>query len=480
MPHRYLSPAFVVVCLASFAPAVPCSARQDGGTEGTKAPSPVAAPDQEHVAWLRSHAAPISVSPTADPDDFKDLEPLKAAIGDSTMVLMGELTHGDAEAFALKTRLVKFLHQRMNFDVLVWESGLFDCEEMNQALAGEKPLADVARMGVFSHWSQGVESFPVFEYARSTQNSGRRLQMAGFDIQNSGTAGWSMYPTFAEWLSDPLVITREVKAYLDSLLADARKMPQAADPQGEQRRIDQALRTLAPSLSDSHRSHRGAIVAAIGEREFAYRQRCLDNAVAFADMMAANDKYQQTQSGEGFRWAYNVREAANIESLLWLAKERFADHKLIVWCHNAHLFVGVTGLLNLAGADLPPNAQTDARGRVLNVMDSTGRGVKQTLGDKAYVLGVMAHSGTWSWLGNPPIDYAPAEPGSIEELLHAVGSSSLFLDFRPVRSDPTHWLNQALPGRINQQQPVSSQTEWPKAYDGVLFIDRMTPRHQRP
>ncbi len=32
-------------------------------------------------------------------------------------------------------------------------------------------------------------------------------------------------------------------------------------------------------------------------------------------------------------------------------------------------------MLNLAGADLPPNAQTDARGRVLNVMDSTGRGV---------------------------------------------------------------------------------------------------------
>lgn len=113
-------------------------------------------------------------------------------------------------------------------------------------------------------------------------------------------------------------------------------------------------------------------------------------------------------------------------------------------------------------------------------MDSTGRAVKQALGDKAYVLGVMAHSGTWSWLGNPPIDYAAAEPGSMEELLHAVGSPSLFLDLRPVRADASHWLNQPRPGRINQQQPVSSQTAWPKAYDGVLFIDRMSPRHQRP
>ncbi|MCC6970149.1 MAG: erythromycin esterase family protein [Phycisphaerales bacterium] len=464
------------LCVLSFLLAPSCPAQQ--AAPATAQPSP-AAPDRTQVDWLRAHAAPISISP-GEPDDLKDLASLKAAVGDSTMVLMGELTHGDAEAFALKVRLVKFLHQEMGFEVLVWESGLFDCEEMNDALAGDKPIANVARMGVFSHWSQGVESFPVFEYARSTQNTARRLRMSGFDIQNSGTAGWSMYPTFAEWLSDPLVISSEIKTYLESLFADARKMSQAADPQAEQRRIDQALRTLAPSLAEAHRSRRAEVVAAIGEREYGYRQRCLDNAVAFGEMMAANEKFQQSQSGEDFRWAYNVREAANAEVLLWLARERYPDRKLIVWCHNAHLFVGVTGLVNIGGADLPANAQTDSRGRPLNVMDSTGRALKQALGDKAYVLGVMAHSGTWSWLGNPPIDYAAAEPGSMEELLHAAGSPSCFLDLRPVRDEASHWLNQPRPGRINQQQPVSSQTSWPKAYDGILFIDRMTPRRQRP
>lgn len=463
-------------CVLSLIFAPTCPAQQ--ASPPTVQPSP-AVPDQAQVAWLRAHAAPISIAP-AEPDDFKDLAPLKAAIGDSTMVLMGELTHGDAEAFTLKVRLVKFLHQQMGFEVLVWESGLFDCEEMNEALAGDKPIADVARMGVFSHWSQGVESLPVFEYARSTQNTARRLRMSGFDIQNSGTAGWSMYPTFAGWLSDPLVITNEVKAYLESLFADARKMSQAADPRAEQRRIDMALRTLAPSLAEAHRSHRDEIISAFGEREYAYRQRCLENAVAFGEMMAADEKYQQSQSGEDFRWAYNVREAANAEVLLWLARERYPDRKLIVWCHNSHLFVGVTGLLNIAGADLPANAQTDSRGRLLNLMDSTGRAVKQALGDKAYVLGVMAHSGTWSWLGNPPIEYAAAEPGSMEELLHAAGSPTCFLDLRPVRADASHWLNQPRPGRINQQQPVSSQTSWPKAYDGILFIDRMLPRRAAP
>lgn len=478
MPHRCSCPVAAAILLALLSPVRPCPAWQSDHAISGHAERPAPAPGAAKVEWLRAHSSPIA-TPPADPDDFDDLAPIMAAVGDSTMVLLGELTHGDAEAHALKVRLVRFLHQRMNFDVLVWESGMFDCEEMNKELAGDRPIERVARLGVFAHWSEGSESFPVFEYARSTLNSARPLRMAGFDIQTSGTAGWSMYPTFAEWLADPPVITSEVKGYLDALLADAGKIAQAADPRTEQQRIDLALRALAPTLCEAHRARREEVIAAHGEREYLFRQRCLDNAVVFAEMLAANDRYQQTQSGEDFRWSYNIREAANADNLLWLARERFAGRKLIVWCHNMHLFVGVTGLVNLAGPELPASATTDDRGRALNVMDSTGRRVKQALGDKAYVLGVMAHSGAWSWLGNPPIEYAPAERGSIEELLHAVGSPTLFLDLRPVRADPSHWLNAPLSGRINQQQPITAQSVWPRGYDGILYVDRMTPRHQR-
>ncbi|MBL8760755.1 MAG: hypothetical protein JNL50_05565, partial [Phycisphaerae bacterium] len=263
MPRRYSRLVPVAFGLVWFGFTAPLAAQQASRPAAEPGPGVLVAPDPSKVEWLRLHSSPISMALGAVPDDFKDLEPLRAAIGDSTMVLLGELTHGDAEAFALKARLVTFLHQRMSFDVLVWESGLFDCEEMDRALASESPIADVARMGVFGHWSTGVESFPVFEYARSTRDSARPLRMAGFDIQNSGTAGWTMYPTFAEWLSDPLVITKEVKASLDSLFADARKMSQAADPAGEQRRIELALRALSPVLADAHRSRRAEVVAAI-------------------------------------------------------------------------------------------------------------------------------------------------------------------------------------------------------------------------
>ena len=40
---------------------------------------------------------------------------------------LGESGHGVAEFNHAKVRLIKFLHQQMGFDVIAFESGLFEC-----------------------------------------------------------------------------------------------------------------------------------------------------------------------------------------------------------------------------------------------------------------------------------------------------------------------------------------------------------------
>ena len=69
---------------------------------------------EARIAWLTANAAPIrSIDPSRSADDFSDLEPIRRAIGDSRVVLLGEQSHGDGATFLAKARLVKFLHQRM-------------------------------------------------------------------------------------------------------------------------------------------------------------------------------------------------------------------------------------------------------------------------------------------------------------------------------------------------------------------------------
>ena len=73
------------------------------------------------VEWLRVNVDPIrSVDPSDT--DFSDLAPLKSAIGDSRIVMLGEQTHGDGTTFLAKTRLIQFLHQEMGFDVIAFRS----------------------------------------------------------------------------------------------------------------------------------------------------------------------------------------------------------------------------------------------------------------------------------------------------------------------------------------------------------------------
>src|SRR2546421_4659909 len=77
------------------------------------------------VAWLKDHALAVRSIDPAD-DDFSDLAPLRDLIGDARVVQLGEQSHGDGATFYAKARLIRFLHERMGFDVLAWESGMLD------------------------------------------------------------------------------------------------------------------------------------------------------------------------------------------------------------------------------------------------------------------------------------------------------------------------------------------------------------------
>ena len=147
---------------------IACAAVLAFGLAATAAEKP--APDVEKVSWLREHAVSVQALAPA-PDDFFDLMPLMRWIGTSRVVALGEATHGDGAAFLAKARLVQFLHEKMGFDVLAWESGLFDVSLMDTALRGDTTLQDAASRGLYKIWWQSVEVQPVLGYVRGTQKS---------------------------------------------------------------------------------------------------------------------------------------------------------------------------------------------------------------------------------------------------------------------------------------------------------------------
>ncbi|MDP2955856.1 MAG: hypothetical protein Q8N53_05500, partial [Longimicrobiales bacterium] len=84
--------------------------------------------------------------------DFSDLQDLRDVIGDSRVVMLGEQSHGDGTVFLAKTRLIEFLHQEMGFDVLAFESGLFDMRKAWEAMAEGRDPREAFSTGVGLAW----------------------------------------------------------------------------------------------------------------------------------------------------------------------------------------------------------------------------------------------------------------------------------------------------------------------------------------
>ena len=105
---------------------------------------------------------------------------------------LGESGHGVAEFNHAKVRLIKFLHQQMGFDVMAFESGLYECYA-RQRSAG--PALTTMRSCIFGGVAHR-RSLALFDYIVETRQTDWPLILAGFDTQISSAIGASTRPAF--------------------------------------------------------------------------------------------------------------------------------------------------------------------------------------------------------------------------------------------------------------------------------------------
>src|SRR5688572_11690079 len=143
------------------------------------------------VSWARANHHPIASLQTVEGDTFPDLQFFKSVLKDRRIVQLGESGHGVAEFNHAKVRLIKFLHQQMGFDVMAFESGLYECYNAN----GPGSALTMMRSCIFGVWHT-EEVRALFDYIVETRQTDRPLILAGFDTQISSGLGVSTRPAF--------------------------------------------------------------------------------------------------------------------------------------------------------------------------------------------------------------------------------------------------------------------------------------------
>jgi erythromycin esterase len=451
-----------VLCLTSMVCAVVSSAF---GT-ATFDPMSEVLDDDDPARFLLEHAVKVRTIDPAD-DDFSDLRPMIDLIGDARVVSLGEQTHGDGAAFLAKARLIRFLHQEMGFDVLAWESGMYDCLLVERAFQrGENPR-DAAARGIFPIWTSSEQVLPVLEYVAATRGTTRPLEIAGFDCQLTG-------PDTPRAILDHLA---DVNSRLDPPAlsgADWERLERAVDALVRERQAVEpaALDAVTGELdrfADRLDSPQTGDTAGTSLDERSLLARTARNLAAFLKMAA--EVASKGQSHESMMRAGAFREPAMAETLIWLANERFEGRKIIVWAASSHMSFNEHLVQMQDGLGLWQAIPGD--------WSPMGHAVREVLGDDLYTVMFIANHGTMGNVWSPPRPLARAPEGSLDAFCHRTGVPYLFVDLRSLPSlEGGAWLAEPLVARPRGYGEM--RAPWPNVCDAMFFTAEMTPSTRLP
>jgi erythromycin esterase len=421
------------------------------------------------VAWLRTNANAVR-SVQFDDTNYDDLQPLRAAIGNARVVMLGEATHGDGTAFRAKARLVRFLHEEMGFDVLAFEGGLYDMHAAWRNIRNGTPALGAVRESLFEIWTYSQEVQPLFEYVGQRANSARPLELAGFDSQftgplASGGTGASYITALEAYLASsgsPLVATPEWPAFRAVVDRIARQVYRRTRPDAAELASFQfgmpwltvelaRLHTASPSLESSRWRQLGDALDAQGRAWFVFW-----------------DRTPGTDYG-------TIRDSAMARNLHWLATAAYPGRKIVVWAANAHIATGVQRVLNTAGT--APLYGTSSP------FIPMGEIARRLLPGQVYAIGFVAGGGRTGPARvregevPPPSTLAAPMAASWEWLFLQTGRPYLFLNLASTAPDAA-WLRG--PRIARPLGYVHGLASWDQVFDGLFFLADMQPATAAP
>lgn len=383
----------------------------------------------------------LNVVKSVDPNDtdFDDLKAFGEAVGDAHVVLLGEQNHWDATAFEAKIRLIKFLHEELDFEVLAFESDFY---ALNRATTDSGiTRGDLLKENIYVTWSMCVEMAPLFDYVDATTNTNNPLLISGFDCRHSEGFTQSHY------------------------VAAFEEMFNAAGGDLTSSDYGKFASTLTELMKQEYES-------TASEQEQQHFMKYLDSLSLAIQSKTFEDKSFWTQelislkSGAEYSWngiPLNTRDAQMADNLEWLVKEKYAGKKVIVWAHNFHIV-----------RKHPEKSYISEPW-----MRTMGMHLDTIFGDSMYVLGFTSSTGIIGTYLNPEgRQYDGPAINSFERwIINAEDCEYAFVDFNAFTKK---YPSEAPQFKMKGIQHSAGKGEWATSHNGVFYIKTISPCNKVP
>lgn len=337
-----------------------------------------------------------SISP--DDTEFSDLQFLRETLKDVEIVALGEANHGDGTTYESKVRLVKFLHEELGFDVLAFESGLYDCNKAWQLIEQGENADTAASKSVFGIWSMSEQVKPLFQYLEAEKRSQNPLVLTGFDFQFSGSSKGA--------LSEELLVS-DFKSFLLSLHVDS--VTQLVN--------SQEWDAFAKDIQDrtSYASETGqAALPFLEKTEIHVKKIASTREIEFWLQWIKSTKYLIMDPKREQRDKYMA------ENLIWIKEHYYPGKKIICWAATSHV------MFNPAQLGIKHYEKDPPKGDFL----------KERYGEKYYAVGFVAFEGERIAMMVGPQKIEPAKKNSLEYIINQhCTAQNCFVNFRELNDD---------------------------------------------
>lgn len=337
-------------------------------------------PTRDEVDALNKKSIPLRS--TESLSDVTDLTPLGKMIGNTTVVGLGENSHGSATVYKMKLRMVKYLVEKKGFTVFALESPVAEADRIDRYVKqGTGTREDVLRNLVYKSW-QTKEMLDIIEWIRVYNSKAKRkVSFQGFDIQN-GISAFQEVEIF-------------IKNHNKQLVPDALQL--RVD-------YDQALLTNQHWDSVYFRAKRLSN-ALLSQKYFpSIKTENLSQIKHYMDVFvqSLSSRYQSSET--------KSRDVYMAENIRWLMENSPSGNKFIISADNAHV--------------------TKETGKM-------GSWLKDELGKNYFVFGFTFNQGTYFAYGPEKFyEVHPPYAGTYEYLFSSCRYRDFVLDIREVEDIP--------------------------------------------
>lgn len=383
--------------------------------------------NEEELAWLTEHIYPIK---TFDPNEpsKEDLAVLDKLIGKSSVVALGEVTHGASEIYQMKDRIIRYLVEKNNYDIFSIEADMPRAYKVNEYTVDQKGKSEDYLDGMF-YWVWNIKELQnLVEWMKTFNSFEKKIQFTGFDMQR--------YEGAISTLRDSLKQNSEILRTIDKLDSKLNENMQHVMKDPENTAISDEVKQGILDLTEKLRLQiKGKSVE---DKEW------LEQNIKIIEQSILNRSVVE-------------RDMAMADNFMWI-KDRNPNSKFILWAHNFHI-----------------SRKKGFMGSILS----------ERLGADYVNVGFTFYEGSYNAHGKDGLMSYPAQPaylGTYEYNFNKITDHPIFiLDLRDVKKDESKnskWLKSDL--KFRSTGAVKEENEFHEVdlvndYDLIIFIKNVTP-----